>query len=457
MDDQLSFHIEQLKSLKTRDYWQKYCASEDWFEADFKYALKHIIKQNASFRRKQWEVTTIFLNLFNYGMLDGTKVGAAFGAGKEQLIFRILPLTAGFHATDLYALNTGWSSAKLGQQQSPYEFVAAAAPPNCDLSPLQVHEMNMCDLSHFADQSLDFCYSSCAFEHIGHREDFINHLQEVRRVLKPGGIYSMTTEFLFDEPTKPIKGNYKFDIEYLRELFIESGLSTADHFQGECEPNLINWPKPPVDSMAVNDLANLYNSPILCTEGIPFATCNFVLQPASTEPPKSFSVSGLEKAGAMFRHRASVNVRRILSDWQPINPFNRLRLEVRNYMLDHQEYLVASGFELNLEENLVRGVMVHTDFIDFNDHGGAFKIQYDLTGYNGNISWQVIEKGPMEVKSRRVLMTHKSSNHQNNHIKLEFKTSDKKVYALSAQITSGSKNANIMIKSMLVWAKAKVR
>ena len=36
----------------------------------------------------------------------------------------------------------------------------------------------------FEDASFDFCYSSCAMEHIGKYDDFLEHLREVRRVLE---------------------------------------------------------------------------------------------------------------------------------------------------------------------------------------------------------------------------------------------------------------------------------
>lgn len=451
MNEQVLQQLKTIKAMKSRDYWQKFCASEDWFEKDFQYVVKHIINQNATYRRKQWECATIFLNLLNYGMLEGDKVGAAFGAGREKLLFKILPLTDCFYATDVYSMNTVWSTANVGGFAGPEEFVKAAAPADVETDNLRVYDMDMRDLSQFEDNSLDFCYSSCAFEHIGHREDFISHLKEVRRVLKPGGIYSMTTEFLFNTETKPIKGNYKFDIEYLRELFIESGLDTAELFDGQCEPNLINWPKPPVDSLSVKKITNLIPTPFLYLEGIPYSTCNFVLSPAGNNQPKTFSSTGLENTAKLLTHRVMANIKTTFSDWQLLDPYNRLRREVKNYMEDHRDYLMEDGFELNLEENLKNGLLVYTDFLFFADKKTNFRVFYDISEYSQKIEWLLVEKDPMKVEGRKTIQTIKTASHGSNQVNFEFTPNQNKVYALSARVIQNS--GNLKVHSLQVWVK----
>ncbi len=456
MKEQLANHLKKIKALKSRDYWQKYCACEDWYEKDFQYVVKHVINQNATFRRKQWECATIFLNLMNYGMLEGDKVGAAFGAGREKLLFRISPLTAKFYATDVYSMYTVWSTANIDKFSNPEEFVKAKTPPNTDTSNMEVHDMDMRDLSFFADNSLDFCYSSCAFEHIGDRDDFISHLKEVRRVLKPNGIYSMTTEFLFNGETKPLKGNYKFDLEYLRELFLEAGLDTPEDFDGRCEPNLVNWPKPPMDSISAKSLTNQIPTPILYLEGIPYSTCNFVLSPSESDTPKTFKERGMDHAANMFTNRSIENIKRAFKSWQLLDPYNRLRREVKNYMEDHRDYLVESGFELNIEENLVNGLLVYTDFIHLDKFPGTYKVQYDLEGYDGKVSWQVVEKDPMRVEGRQTIINQVETDHVNRGFTIAFQPKSNKVYAMSAKIEPNKNNARVKIKNLLVWLKAAI-
>jgi SAM-dependent methyltransferase len=44
----------------------------------------------------------------------------------------------------------------------------------------------------FADDAFDFAFSVQMFEHL-HRDDALDHLREVRRVLRPGGAYFIVT------------------------------------------------------------------------------------------------------------------------------------------------------------------------------------------------------------------------------------------------------------------------
>ncbi|WP_223786686.1 class I SAM-dependent methyltransferase [Marinicella meishanensis] len=449
-------HLAAIQSLKSRDYWQKYCVCEDWYEADFDYVVKQILQQNASQRRKQWECATIFLNLAHHGMFSGDKVGAAFGAGREKLLYIIAPLTQAFHATDLYTMQTVWKTANIKRFNTPEEFVKAAAPAGSNTDNMKVHDMDMRDLSYFADDSLDFCYSACAFEHIGDRDDFIQHLKEVRRVLKPGGIYSMTTEFLFGDATKTLPHNYKFDLEYLRELFIESGLDTAAEFDGHCDSSFANWPKPPVDSFMAKGLSNRFPTPFLYLEGIPYTTCNFLLSPQQGDQPLTFAAPGMTRSINLMTNRSNQLIKSTFNTWQLLDPYNRLRREVKNYLADHQEYLIEAGFALNIEENLVNGFLVFTDYIHLSDFPAKFKVQYDISGYAGNITWQVFEKEAMRAEGRQPILKQTTKSHQHQSFTLAFQPKADRVYALSAQLVANPKNAQININNLLVWLKAKV-
>ncbi len=99
--------------------------------------------------------------------------------------------------TDLYSSNSEWDTARAAD---PSEFIKANKPFYADENKFEAINMDMRDLK-FKDESFDFCYSSCAIEHIGDYKDFEIHLNEVHRVLKDGGLYVLTTEFLFADET----------------------------------------------------------------------------------------------------------------------------------------------------------------------------------------------------------------------------------------------------------------
>jgi len=242
----------------------------------------------------------------------------------------------------------------------------------------------------------------------------------------------------------------------LRELFLESGLDTPNDFDGRIEPNLINWPKPPLDSLAAKSLTNQVATPFLYLEGIPYSTCNFVLSPKAADQPATFNARGMEHATRMLTMRCQQNIKHAFGTWQLLDPYNRLRNEVKNYLEDHRDYLIQSGFELNIEENLVNGFLVYTDFIHLGAHPSTFKAQYDMSGYDGKIIWQVFEKDPLQVEGRKPIAKHVSKKHSNQSLTLTFQPKENKVYALAAKLNPSRKNAQIKINELLVWLKAQV-
>jgi SAM-dependent methyltransferase len=102
----------------------------------------------------------------------------------------------------------------------------------------------------FPDQSFDFCYSSCAIEHIGGHDDFVRHLREVRRVLRDQGVYVLTTEFHYGPDVLPYPNNYYFSAAALGELVAEGGLACAGEVDARVARHAVNHPLP----AAVGDL-----------------------------------------------------------------------------------------------------------------------------------------------------------------------------------------------------------
>lgn len=52
-----------------------------------------------------------------------------------------------------------------------------------------VHSTNGASLALFADESFDFVYSYAVFQHIPSRDVVLEYMREIRRVLKPGGMF----------------------------------------------------------------------------------------------------------------------------------------------------------------------------------------------------------------------------------------------------------------------------
>lgn len=144
----------------------------------------------------------------------------------------------------------------------------------------------------FEDASFDFCYSSCAIEHIGEYDDFLRHLQEVRRVLKDAGIYVLTTEFHYGDEVIPAPHNYYFSSEFLHALMRAAGFVTLGGVDGTVSPQLFNRPVPanlsdlcadPADAVT-NSLLKLAPHVQLLVGGLPFSSMSLVLRGTGDVP-----------------------------------------------------------------------------------------------------------------------------------------------------------------------------
>jgi SAM-dependent methyltransferase len=69
------------------------------------------------------------------------------------------------------------------------EMIRLARQRLADIPHAHFHATNGASLAQFADESFDFVYSYAVFQHIPSRDVVLEYMCEVRRVLKPGGIF----------------------------------------------------------------------------------------------------------------------------------------------------------------------------------------------------------------------------------------------------------------------------
>ena len=218
--------------------------------------------------RKLWEWIYISQALSEKGMIQPEKRGLGFAVGNEPLPALFAKFGVKVTASDLDGSNPDSDNWKSNNE--------------CTTSLPQLERPDFCDNDTFYDnvsfmsldmnkipeelRNFDFCWSSCAFEHLGSvekgREFVINSL----KVLKPGGVavhtteYNISSEDSIDIPYKAVFGKNFFD--ELRDEVIAQG-----HYFAPLDYRLGNHPDDDHVPMqaSIEDHLKLYVSGTIAT------------------------------------------------------------------------------------------------------------------------------------------------------------------------------------------------
>lgn len=142
--------------------------------------------------RKDWEVMMALATLKRFGSKPMKVLG--IGAGHEPTIYHLADAANEVHATDLYADPGAWErEAPADMLRTPEKF----APEGLAWTSLSlvVQHMDARDL-RYHNETFDAVFSSGSIEHVGTWDDIAQVASEIGRVLKPGGIASISTEYL---------------------------------------------------------------------------------------------------------------------------------------------------------------------------------------------------------------------------------------------------------------------
>ncbi|MGH9125520.1 MAG: class I SAM-dependent methyltransferase [Acidimicrobiales bacterium] len=182
--------------------------------------------------RKYWEYTAIGRALEAAGMLTDGRRGLGFGVGREPLVAAFAAAGCSILATDLDARDpraAGWA----GTNQHGLS-LAGLAPDDrvCPPERLAVQvELRAVDMARIPDDltGFDFCWSSCALEHLGSLEAGMDFIRHAMRCLRPGGLAVHTTEFNLDSDDDTISSGET--VVYRRRDFaaLAADLARAGH------------------------------------------------------------------------------------------------------------------------------------------------------------------------------------------------------------------------------------
>jgi len=175
-------------------------------------------------QRKFWEVAMAILAMERHGVLRDGAMVLGVGAGLEITTFYLTNFVRWVFATDIYA-GEGWDDAAPVNMLTNPE---ALSPIPFRPRRLVVQHMDGRCL-RYEDETFDAIYSSSSIEHFGDWEDVTAAAGEMGRVLKPGGLLTLSTEYRIAGEGKGTPGVLMFDQEQLFSLIVEpSGLVPVD-------------------------------------------------------------------------------------------------------------------------------------------------------------------------------------------------------------------------------------
>ncbi len=339
----------------------KICDAADWFDSEFQQVIKHELKEFPRFHRKQWEFAMIFLALRRLGLLNEENIGLSMGGGNERVLYSIARYVKKLFVTDLYSDTTGWDCART---DDPTDFIRSSKPFDVDDSKIEALRMDMRDLQ-FEDNTFDFCYSSCAIEHIGDYEDFVKHFNEVSRCLKEGGIYVLTTEFQFDDKTIEDPNNYIFAANYLKDilnnidlsLIVEPMVSLTEHEANLPLPVNVNKLFKTGSLDDDKDKFPVYPHILLLRGKYPFTSISFILKKGKNKEKNKPVFNGFENSKS-FLEKGITKYKNVLDSMElSLSPFSSLPGGVSFYYQDHSEF-----FKGKIDESIDKETLFHTDY-----------------------------------------------------------------------------------------------
>jgi len=202
------------------------CQIEDFDEPEMRTWLREAGYDPDDVVRKAWEVSLAYRVMRSAVTRKGARV-LGVGAGMEPSLF-LMTRHGEVHATDLYADAGIWEGAA---PRAMLTDPARCAPAGLDWAPERLIVQHMDGRAlRYPDGHFDAVFSSSSLEHFGSRADIQQAAREIGRVLRPGGVATIATEFqIGGEGRGGWPGVVVFDEAALRRDVIDpSGLALLE-------------------------------------------------------------------------------------------------------------------------------------------------------------------------------------------------------------------------------------
>jgi 2-polyprenyl-3-methyl-5-hydroxy-6-metoxy-1,4-benzoquinol methylase len=176
-------------------------STQDDLESDWVGYWCQQLKIARVYHRKIWELCYVLQALSERAMLRTGNKGIGFGCGEEPLPSLLASMGIDVTVTDLDPAQstTGWMQT--GQHTTTIDRAWSSELVGREVFDQHV-SLQYVDMNHVPVQlagHYDFCWSICAFEHLGSISNGLDFVENSLSVLKPGGVAVHTTEYNFED------------------------------------------------------------------------------------------------------------------------------------------------------------------------------------------------------------------------------------------------------------------
>jgi SAM-dependent methyltransferase len=182
----------------------KLCHLEDFQNRELRQALSEIQKLNPMglIHRKDWEWAMGIIAMQRLGKLNKRCSAIGIGSGTEVIPFYLANKVNHVYATDLYNAGNWSAAAPTDFPENPKKY----APFPYREDALTIMRMDGTKLE-FPSETFDIAFSFSSIEHFGgkNHSGALKSAREMERVLKPGGIAVIATEYIINN-----KEHYEF-------------------------------------------------------------------------------------------------------------------------------------------------------------------------------------------------------------------------------------------------------
>jgi SAM-dependent methyltransferase len=416
---------------------QKICDAADWQDPRLDYIIRHLLRTQPSFHRRQWEFAMLFKALFEAGKLTPDSVGIGMGAGTERLIYTLAEQVKKVVVTDLYELDSKWVGVRT---DDPKALIMSKAPFEVDPERLDVLRMDMRDIK-FPDNTFDFAWSTGAIEHIGKDEDFIRHLNEVGRTLKEGGVYAFTTVVIFDDDSARIPNNHYFSPDHLLDLIDASSLHAEPVFNCSLDNNQFNRPIPEqLEDYGLPNRLDWTSQISVLRRGTITAANLMLLRKDSSRPKQRATVEGWNESRQFVERSLDALCKKMWNRWQYLDAFSGVSSTKLKTELTFRE---KNQVIFRVSPQLFGTGKVELKLLLFADGQFWRRSEIELTIISRSRGWPLDEKPVLTkgipVPSRGLCQT----------VEISFEAENSRCYTIEARAKSGK----VRLKNISIFAR----